>query len=168
MRGTVSFGFVLDSDSRITPACAGNSAFSLRGNRIMGDHPRVCGEQMGWVPKVMEVPGSPPRVRGTDKPTQLAFAHKRITPACAGNSFPSTEPVSPLQDHPRVCGEQPFLHPQPLRRPGSPPRVRGTATPSKVFNATLRITPACAGNSHGFQALLPPTQDHPRVCGEQS
>ena len=45
VRGTVSFGFGLDSDSRITPACAGNSIIFCKSTGNIRDHPRVCGEQ---------------------------------------------------------------------------------------------------------------------------
>ena len=45
VRGTVSFGFGLDSDSRITPACAGNRGGNTPPLSTSWDHPRVCGEQ---------------------------------------------------------------------------------------------------------------------------
>ena len=50
---------------------------------------------------------------------------------------------------------------------GSPPRVRGTATRASQKRSTVRITPACAGNSCPHCIYLPLRQDHPRVCGEQ-
>ena len=31
-----------------------------------------------------------------------------------------------------------------------------------------RITPACAGNSYSAKKILSLSEDHPRVCGEQS
>ena len=50
---------------------------------------------------------------------------------------------------------------------GSPPRVRGTEDLPIEGVEKLGITPACAGNSTRLLFFSLPTQDHPRVCGEQ-
>ena len=50
---------------------------------------------------------------------------------------------------------------------GSPPRVRGTDAVSLHAKEKIRITPACAGNSHYSDAVEIDGKDHPRVCGEQ-
>ena len=72
-----------------------------------------------------------------------------------------------FRDHPRVCGEQWKLPCKALEYPGSPPRVRGTVVKGLVKCLSVRITPACAGNSirRGFAGKS--GRDHPRVCGEQ-
>ena len=46
--------------------------------------------------------------------------------------------------------------------------MRGTAFFSASSTAVFRITPACAGNSNASTTMGTYTQDHPRVCGEQS
>ena len=51
--------------------------------------------------------------------------------------------------------------------PGSPPRVRGTAALCPDKDLRNRITPACAGNRPWACSAEYPTEDHPRVCGEQ-
>ena len=128
----------------------------------------MCGEQSPtthhWTPE----PGSPPRVRGTGSNWGLVTHAARITPACAGNRKVKKLTKRLEKDHPRVCGEQAegfFVREIGI---GSPPRVRGTASPFSIFMRSLRITPACAGNSD--QACKPQTRhrDHPRVCGEQA
>ncbi len=45
VRGTVNAESVFELESRITPACAGNSAFDRPPKPLATDHPRVCGEQ---------------------------------------------------------------------------------------------------------------------------
>ena len=55
--------------SRITPACAGNSAAAPWRQKSPGDHPRVCGEQSIKAASEASMEGSPPRVRGTAVPS---------------------------------------------------------------------------------------------------
>ena len=127
----------------------------------------MCGEQFTSNGEVNDGPGSPPRVRGTVYFPIQQVKPIRITPACAGNS-PAPKYMSGVwRDHPRVCGEQ-LLRRAPARdRRGSPPRVRGTVGSVKTLCISMRITPACAGNSlKAYQQWQHPG-DHPRVCGEQ-
>ena len=72
--------------SRITPACAGKSRFSIEDNG--------------------KDEGSPPRVRGKDIDYEHGFDYYRITPACAGKSSTDNPGPSSQWDHPRVCGEK--------------------------------------------------------------
>jgi len=91
-----------------------------------------------------------------------------ITPACAGNSYVRSEHYRRGEDHPRVCGEQLHWITCLKRRPGSPPRVRGTGQRAVPVGRLGRITPACAGNSNISGARDRFNEDHPRVCGEQT
>ena len=131
----------------ITPACAGNSALSELSRATQEDHPRVCGEQLIYVAHSAGPPGSPPRVRGTVGCANAGSSFWRITPACAGNSAQRADGKRPVEDHPRVCGEQIALSPAPSDSSGSPPRVRGTVSFGFGLDSDSRITP--------------------RVCGEQ-
>ena len=45
--------------------------------------------------------------------------------------------------------------------------MRGTGRRWPVRRDSMRITPACAGNSCYFIIILEHSRDHPRVCGEQ-
>ena len=78
----------------------------MRGDAILSDHPRVCGEQTDPLRKGQIRLGSPPRVRGTGGYRVGAIWSYRITPACAGNSDKSNIFIKKIWDHPRVCGEQ--------------------------------------------------------------
>ncbi len=171
---------------RITPACAGNRYIYRNATWVAGDHPRVCGEQLrpavycgctGDHPRVCgeqsrtgvrvrRPPGSPPRVRGTAI-SGGKYRYRRITPACAGNRC--ILPFLPAQkaDHPRVCGEQFLFDALGFQPQGSPPRVRGTAVDPFCEARVVRITPACAGNRADIGRGAHPSEDHPRVCGEQ-
>ena len=106
VRGTADLFPHACTGFRITPACAGNSNsfchFPLNGK----DHPRVCGEQCISLCLPIAPWGSPPRVRGTVFDVNAEELQVRITPACAGNSFPFTYFPYTSKDHPRVCGEQ--------------------------------------------------------------
>ena len=86
VRGTAIRRASVIPKTRITPACAGNSAMAYMFNVSAEDHPRVCGEQSCRNLQGPGLPGSPPRVRGTVDPSIYTDLGDRITPACAGNS----------------------------------------------------------------------------------
>ena len=106
VRGTDCAQQTRNTQNRITPACAGNRWTSCGRRGRWKDHPRVCGEQKKYMLVPARAAGSPPRVRGTVAPGGSDFIHRRITPACAGNSFHSLLGGFTGEDHPRVCGEQ--------------------------------------------------------------
>ena len=74
----------------------------------------------------------------------------------------------PLEDHPRMCGEQNQLLMDQVPIPGLPPRVRGTVHLCARSRRRSRITPACAGNRYTHRGPPRYRGDHPRVCGEQT
>ena len=167
VRGTGRADHPLYLHLGITPACAGNSRFRSRATSPSRDHPRVCGEQYPSFLLAARLKGSPPRVRGTVINLRAAIHTIRITPACAGNSFQSLLPWVKLEDHPRVCGEQPDARLCRRDHYGSPPRVRGTVLTKQNQASARWITPACAGNRTACIAEYGVWEDHPRVCGEQ-
>ena len=66
MRGTDRRNWRSYRLGRITPAHAGNRTWKRRNALSRQDHPRACGEQL-WLCKNQDcLPGSPPRMRGTD------------------------------------------------------------------------------------------------------
>ena len=152
---------------RITPACAGNRLRYRCMSGMVGDHPRVCGEQFSYAYSRVHTTGSPPRVRGTANGSAGIFAAYRITPACAGNRKLAHSSSIQTGDHPRVCGEQSCIVKLTSMELGSPPRVRGTVTFRNIVGVYVRITPACAGNSAIIRLSKRYHEDHPRVCGEQ-
>ena len=129
----------------ITPACAGKSASSAVTSTSARDHPRVCGEKIGWRAKVASSIGSPPRVRGKAVYSAPHVCDVRITPACAGKSYKAKCERAGMRDHPRVCGEKLRVIVFVLSGLGSPPRVRGKARAREIQRHGRGITPACAG-----------------------
>ena len=153
---------------RFIPACAGNSRADTSGAVDRAVHPRVCGEQILFAIFFLYLTGSSPRVRGTGTSHVRVLSIWRFIPACAGNSrnartFEKLRPV-----HPRVCGEQIGVTPQPFGVPGSSPRVRGTAVRCIHEHAIGRFIPACAGNRKRLVPEPVSKAVHPRVCGEQA
>ena len=90
----------------ITPAYAGKRRHERMGRQNGQDHPRVCGEKLGFARELIPSLGSPPRMRGKDGTKEWADKMGRITPAYAGKSLVSLGSLSQVWDHPRVCGEK--------------------------------------------------------------
>ena len=67
----------------------------------------MCGEKIFLKVLLSMVIGSPPRVRGKVIKVFYDLYFARITPACAGKSECSNNPLFNDEDHPRVCGEKP-------------------------------------------------------------
>ena len=147
VRGKLVEGANVDTENRITPACAGKTSPVIIFPNCARDHPRVCGENCCQILCGTAAAGSPPRVRGKPTCRRTLSTSARITPACAGKTWRNTLGLRGAQDHPRVCGENSAgLSSQTLSR-GSPPRVRGKPDEKDPVVIATRITPACAGKT---------------------
>ena len=166
VRGTPPISDKQHTFPRIIPACAGNTRGWLPTGSVPTDHPRVCGEHTGCGWHGMYQVGSSPRVRGTLSCCCQVLPGERIIPACAGNTKANRAAARNPSDHPRVCGEHPPTVTGALESFGSSPRVRGTHVRGQANVCSLRIIPACAGNTGIFRYSLALYPDHPRVCGE--
>ena len=147
MRGKVKDA-LLDCPQRgITPAYAGKRGIKLSIASMIWDHPRVCGEKFlaPWPLPMML--GSPPRMRGKGPDPAGCSTHTGITPAYAGKSMGEGFLQARKGDHPRVCGEKPFLFYGGSSDSGSSPRVRGKVFGRVRCYRAVGITPACAGKS---------------------
>ena len=107
-------------------------------------------------------------MRGKEPELGHSLRTERITPAYAGKSLPTTLVSRSKRDHPRVCGEKRQERLQPVAACGSPPRMRGKATPSTASGCGVRITPAYAGKRQALVTHVSTPEDHPRVCGEKN
>ena len=131
--------------TRITPAYAGKSGKIHRYLIGYRDHPRVCGEK-DWFPKFTNAyEGSPPRMRGKERVSELGACRSGITPAYAGKRSINSFSCWGVKDHPRVCGEKFSVIPCIVLQLGSPPRMRGKGFCCRRMGTVLRITPAYAG-----------------------
>ena len=71
----------------ITPAYAGKRLLRPVRTGMSRDHPRVCGEKPCFVPPMLRVSGSPPRMRGKVLCLHIRVQDAGITPAYAGKSL---------------------------------------------------------------------------------
>ena len=154
--------------SRITPAYAGKSSFTVLDSFLYWDHPRACGEKTFHVQNDVHGLGSPPRMRGKVERCVESSRRSGITPAHAGKSNQPVCGVNVKRDHPRACGEKKSSTPRTAPARGSPPRMRGKEEQCGRCQARTRITPAHAGKREEQQAPEPRRKDHPRACGEKS
>ena len=106
-------------------------------------------------------------MRGKAQAEQVRRFLNGITPAYAGKRTKSSRCPPRMWDHPRVCGEKPERKAPRRPRLGSPPRMRGKATPTTSGGSWHRITPAYAGKSFSSSSSFVLYWDHPRVCGEK-
>ena len=167
MRGKVHWRWEWLHCPGITPAHAGKSRRMKGGWPVKRDHPRACGEKLPLVTETHWLPGSPPRMRGKELFLNIKECGGGITPAHAGKRRPHAVKVSPLQDHPRVCGEKYIKNFMGYSTLGSPPRMRGkVACPASTAGA-VGITPAYAGKRNFTATNHFHKKDHPRVCGEK-
>ena len=87
MRGTHNAIRDIDFVNGIIPAYAGNTYANTDGCILSGDHPRVCGEHCVRAPFSKPVPGSSPRMRGTQRLAVHVRDGTGIIPAYAGNTL---------------------------------------------------------------------------------
>ena len=166
MRGTPTPGLGFDDLHRIIPADAGNTLNAIRCFIATWDHPRGCGEHGVTNDDTGNTQGSSPRMRGTQLIPPYPKTWQRIIPADAGNTMASLMPLTPVQDHPRGCGEHLADSMGKKSTLGSSPRMRGTPDPHFPILSVSGIIPADAGNTYNRNAGALPRRDHPRGCGE--
>ena len=128
----------------------------------------MCGEKLLSVLQIRLLLGSPPRMRGKDRPLEIGTECAGITPAYAGKRVCRFVLGILFQDHPRVCGEKRLLKDSQSVCPGSPPRMRGKVKHSIVIKFNNGITPAYAGKSLQKPLTKRTGKDHPRMCGEKA
>ena len=87
-RGKPETGLAMTAKTRITPACAGKTVLFIRLPDFPKDHPRLRGENKGEYELKYGCEGSPPLARGKPQCHFHTLHKKRITPACAGKTFP--------------------------------------------------------------------------------
>ena len=89
----------------LIPACAGKTKSTNVWAWSPRAHPRVCGENFRWLPGVLGLRGSSPRVRGKRAFCAVGPGRAGLIPACAGKTRRAYHPHQPQPAHPRVCGE---------------------------------------------------------------
>ena len=98
-----------DDQRGIIPADAGSTSQWDNPGVVTGDHPRGCGEHISKIRVILQNEGSSPRMRGA---LTAEFKPQRLTgiiPADAGSTHVRHPQAPSQQDHPRGCGEHPYL-----------------------------------------------------------
>ena len=131
---------------RITPAGAGKTCTYRKLAANYRDHPRRCGENVGFGEVCCRNQGSPPQVRGKRLMCGFCVPELGITPAGAGKTRHKADHDKRPEDHPRRCGEN-------------------VAALISIL-LLVRITPAGAGKTIVATESTDKITDHPRRCGE--
>ena len=131
---------------RITPAGAGKTCTYRKLAANYRDHPRRCGENVGFGEVCCRNQGSPPQVRGKRLMCGFCVPELGITPAGAGKTRHKADHDKRPEDHPRRCGENAASTAFMLAASGSPPQVRGKRSGTNIYSSV--------------------GSDHPRRCGE--
>ena len=165
-RGKLDAALFDEVQARITPACAGKTSQLFCAASLLGDHPRLRGENYKEVYEDDDGKGSPPLARGKPDLGDLRGYTERITPACAGKTWIQTEIALDIGDHPRLRGENHLEGIPATEQEGSPPLARGKQYISIRQCNPSRITPACAGKTVWNVTRKMVNRDHPRLRGE--
>ena len=109
---------------RIIPASAGKTCLMATKEKLVEDHPRVCGKNWAIYEMGLDNQGSPPLLREKHNFHKANTSICRITPASAGKTEGLSSLWMCLQDHPRVCGKNRGIVQLVDVSTGSPPRLR--------------------------------------------
>ena len=129
------------------PHMRGKVCIVVGGVSASGITPAYAGKSKAGQATVYGGSDHPPRMRGKASRKTAADHGHRITPAYAGKRDLTMPESLRARDHPRVCGEKPFVYCGEQIPWGSPPRMRGKVAGAAVSRAGPRITPAYAGKS---------------------
>ena len=103
---------------RIIPAYAGSTVRSANCTWSTRDHPRIRGEHLAGLGRVIGGVGSSPHTRGAPGVLVVQEFKRGIIPAYAGSTCAAGPPSSAPSDHPRIRGEHTWKS---LQYQGSPP-----------------------------------------------
>ena len=148
MRGAPALRVAVITVDGIIPADAGSTLMIMGLSGTPQDHPRRCGEHIRAPALIPLRLGSSPQMRGARPPKCGQILACRIIPADAGSTEHSEPCRLPTEDHPRRCGEHPFLYVLVPCPGGSSPQMRGARNPSRGHRHHRRIIPADAGSTY--------------------
>ena len=165
-RGALAAGAAEARPERIIPAYAGSTHWSGVCLDPGWDHPRIRGEHLAGLGRVIGGAGSSPHTRGAHQRTLGRHQIGGIIPAYAGSTEIRLRRPRTERDHPRIRGEHPSGARCAARAPGSSPHTRGAQLPGVAGNEVRRIIPAYAGSTISLPAGIGAVGDHPRIRGE--
>ena len=164
-RGLLQNRHAVDLDGRIIPARAGFTAARSRRRSSATDHPRSRGVYLLSAPPTAPAGGSSPLARGLLSCSEDPAWKERIIPARAGFTRRRRAQTERSPDHPRSRGVYILRRLTGLVLSGSSPLARGLLTRQHDVRRPVRIIPARAGFTIGFNGTVWGVADHPRSRG---
>ncbi len=151
---------------RFIPTGVGNTSRPLSSSLSIAVHPHGCGEHRrgrGWS---RAVPGSSPRVWGTQEFVNETVPLGRFIPTGVGNTITISGVPTGGAVHPHGCGEHvpTWMITSTMR--GSSPRVWGTPGQSSPQDRSPRFIPTGVGNTPRSRRPISIIAVHPHGCGE--
>ena len=168
MRGKLKGDVSGALDHRNIPAYAGKTRSHAGSVLCAAEHPRVCGENPVTCAQSCSGRGTSPRMRGKQITITIPPVDCRNIPAYAGKTAKWEGDKKPIQEHPRVCGENFPLRNLSVGERGTSPRMRGKPHPHVGLVLGVRNIPAYAGKTIAGTYIWRPLAEHPRVCGENA
>ena len=129
-------------------------------------HPRSRGENDDGNSVIPGGDGSSPLTRGKRAPAHGRPPTKRLIPAHAGKTCPSTRAPAHQAAHPRSRGENYGESGVPFCAMGSSPLTRGKRQVRQVVTCGRGLIPAHAGKTRSRPSISSGTWAHPRSRGE--
>ena len=105
-------------------------------------------------------------MRGKPATGGAKVGSERNIPAYAGKTKAQCPRIAYLEEHPRVCGENPHGRIGVVFRVGTSPRMRGKLRNQEDLFRKTRNIPAYAGKTICRSVISGSRAEHPRVCGE--
>ena len=132
---------------RIIPTRVGTRKIQECAQRLQGDHPHACGDKKLFQSVSPLCLGSSPRVWGQVLSTINKLVELRIIPTRVGTSLFFYILSYNSRDHPHACGDKSLSLTFFLYSNGSSPRVWGQVTDEPNPDSGERIIPTRVGTS---------------------
>ena len=153
---------------RLIPARAGKTGQPSQSAASGSAHPRSRGENNPSSNSSRRTTGSSPLARGKQGPRNEDGLARRLIPARAGKTPPTSAMCSLTKAHPRSRGENNLSEDDSSFWRGSSPLARGKPALGEVVEGGLGLIPARAGKTFRRAECLGPSEAHPRSRGENA
>ncbi len=147
------------------PAHAGETGAACAICNPSRVYPRPCGGNNGLSPRLSQVRGLSPPMRGKLVTQVGGYARAGSIPAHAGETRVRSRPPSAAGVYPRPCGGNMTAPTQPSLLLGLSPPMRGKLVMGGPLILITRSIPAHAGETPCRVVRLSPTAVYPRPCG---
>ena len=149
-------------------ACGDNAQYWVLHLWKIQVHPHACGDNAFIQGRLLRIYGSPPRVWGQHLPEVARLLDWRFTPTRVGTTLPIRLRAQPPTVHPHACGDNDWVGKAVAVSPGSPPRVWGQRVGGGEGVASESVHPhACGDNARMRVGKALTFGSPPRVWGQR-